>query len=66
VQIVPLPSIHPAPSAEEAVAIAAATEALWPKPYLPADEPADRTLMWRFSGRWWQRDRFIKSERPWG
>lgn len=44
----------------------AAAEALWPKPYLPVEEPADRTLTWRFSGRWWQRDRFIKGERPWG
>ncbi|HUF96748.1 MAG TPA: hypothetical protein VMM60_01390 [Ilumatobacter sp.] len=61
----PAASVFPTPSPEEAVAIMAATEALWPKPYLPADEPVDRTLTWRFSGRWWQRDRFIKAGRPW-
>ena len=44
----------------------AAAEALWPQPHLPAEESADRTLTWRFSGRGWQRDRFIKGERPWG
>jgi hypothetical protein len=59
-------SVSPAPTAEEAVAIVAATEALWPKPHLPDVETTDRTLTWRFSGRWWQRDRFIKGDRPWG
>lgn len=53
------------PSDEEAVAIMAATEALWPRPMAAvADEP-DRTLAWRFSGRWWQRDRFAHADRPW-
>ena len=42
-----------------------AVEALWPKPMLAvADEP-DRTLAWKFSGRWWQRDRFAHASRPW-
>jgi hypothetical protein len=57
--------ISPVPSDEEAVAIMAATEALWPRPMAAvADEP-DRTLAWRFSGRWWQRDRFAHADRPW-
>lgn len=57
--------IRPVPTAEEAAAVMAAVEALWPRP-LPAvaDEPA-RTLAWRFSGRWWQRDRFAHADRPW-
>lgn len=57
--------ISPVPTTEEAAAIVAATEALWPKPLLAtADEP-DRSLAWRFSGRWWQRDRFAHADRPW-
>lgn len=57
--------ISPAPTEEEAVAIMAAVEGLWPKPVaITAPEP-DRTLAWRFSGRWWQRDRFAHAERPW-
>ncbi|MCB0967746.1 MAG: hypothetical protein KDB37_12995 [Ilumatobacter sp.] len=59
------PTITPAPTAEEAAAVLAAVEALWPKPMLAvADEP-DRTLAWKFSGRWWQRDRFAHASRPW-
>ena len=57
--------ISPVPSDEEAVAILAAVEALWPTP-VPASAPErDRTVAWRFSGRWWQRDRFSRAERPW-
>ncbi len=58
--------ISPTPSEEEAAAIMAAVEGLWPKPVvggLPADR--DRTMSWRFSGRWWQRDRYSRSDRPW-
>jgi hypothetical protein len=58
-------AINPAPTSEEAVAIVAATEALWPKPMMADHADRDRTLAWRFSGRWWQRDRFAKSDRPW-
>ena len=58
-------AISPAPTSEEAAAIVAATEALWPKPMLVEHADRDRTLAWRFSGRWWQRDRFVKSDRPW-
>jgi hypothetical protein len=57
--------ISPVPSDEEAVAIMAAVEALWPMPVLPAPPEQHRTLAWRFSGRWWQRDRFAHADRPW-
>lgn len=57
--------ITPAPTAEEAVAIVAAHEALWPKPVVAGGAGTDRTLAWRFSGRWWQRDRFAHADRPW-
>ncbi len=57
--------ISPAPTAEEAAAIVAAVEALWPKPAMAVVEPPDSTLAWRFSGRWWQRDRFAHGDRPW-
>jgi hypothetical protein len=57
--------ISPAPTDEEAAAIAAAVEALWPKPVATPSPPRDRSLTWRFSGRWWQRDRFAPSDRPW-
>jgi hypothetical protein len=58
-------SITPAPTDEEAAAIAAALEAMWPRPS-PVLQPAQsQTLAWRFSGRWWQRDRMAAPDRPW-
>lgn len=61
-----LGSITPAPTDEEAAAIVAAVEALWPKPVImAADEPGDRPMAWRLSGRWWQRDRWAHADRPW-
>ena len=44
--------ITPAPTDEEAAAIVAAHEALWPRPALATGQGA-RTPAWRFSGRWW-------------
>jgi len=58
------PLISPAPTEAEAAAVMAAIEALWPKPPLVPPEPV-RTLAWRFSGRWWQRDRLAHADRPW-
>jgi hypothetical protein len=47
--------ISPAPTAEEAVAIVAAVEALWPKPVVIDDaQNLLRVPAWRFSGRWWR------------
>lgn len=57
--------ISPVPSDDEAVAIMAAVEALWPKPAMAAPHEQDRTMAWRFSGRWWQRDRLAHADRPW-
>jgi hypothetical protein len=57
--------ITPAPTAEEAAAIVAAHEALWPKPVVVGAAGRNRALAWRFSGRWWQRDRFAHADRPW-
>jgi hypothetical protein len=62
---VPSTEITPLPTDEEAAAIVAAVEALWPKPNAVVTGPSDRSPAWRFSGRWWQRDRFASAERPW-
>ena len=58
-------TISPAPTPEEAAAVMAAVEALWPKPVAAAPAEVDRTLAWRYSGRWWQRDRLAHASRPW-
>ena len=58
-------SINRAPTDEEAAAIAAALEALWPRPVTVAQPERAPTLAWRFSGRWWQRDRMAAPDRPW-
>lgn len=56
----------PEPTDEEAVAIMAATEALWPRPVVLADEPATRrSNAWRFSGRWWSLPIPVRRDRPW-
>jgi hypothetical protein len=57
--------LRPVPSDEEAAAIAAAVEALWPRAQPVVDRYSEPTLAWRFSGRWWQRDRLAASDRPW-
>jgi hypothetical protein len=61
----PTISIRLAPTDEEAAAIVAAVEALWPKPSIAVPVERRGTLAWRFSGRWWQRDRMAHPERPW-
>jgi len=57
--------ITPTPTDEEAAAIMAATEALWPKPVVavPADD-ATPSRSWRFSGRWWSVPVPARRERP--
>jgi hypothetical protein len=57
--------ITPAPTDEEAAAIVAATEALWPKPVVLASavEPP-RVPAWRFSGRWWSLPLPMRRDRP--
>jgi hypothetical protein len=58
-------SVHPAPTAEEAAAIVAALEAVWPRPVVPAPEAAGRrSTSWRFSGRWWSKPLPSRRDRP--
>jgi len=49
---------------EEAAAILAAMEVLWPKPVVEVDPPAQRPSPWRFSGRWWAGPTPISRARP--
>jgi hypothetical protein len=55
--------VTPSPTEEEAVAIAAAVEAAWPRPVAAA--PAPQTPRWRFSGRWWTKPVPARRDRPW-
>jgi hypothetical protein len=58
--------IRPEPSDEEAAAIAAAVEALWPRRVVVV--PADHhhaTAGWRWSGRWWAKPVAARRDRPW-
>jgi hypothetical protein len=57
--------ISPAPTPEEAAAIVAAVEALWPRPVVMADEQNPlRAPTWRFSARWWARPLPQRRDRP--
>jgi hypothetical protein len=56
--------VTPAPTDEEAAAITAAVEALWPKPVGAATPPPTRSTAWRFSGRWWSRPVPARRDRP--
>lgn len=57
--------ISPAPTAEEAAAIMAGIEALWPRPIAPsASEASGRSTNWRFSGRWWASNHVVRRGRP--
>ena len=44
-------AIRPSPTDEEAAALAAALELLWPTPTAAEQDSVSST--WRFSGRWW-------------
>ncbi len=55
--------IIPAPTDEEAAAIAAAVEVAWPRP--ATDEGRGRPNRWRFSGRWWAQPIPLRRARPW-
>ena len=58
------PDITPAPTVEEAVAIAAAMHALWPAPVIVSPEQRARDTAWKFSGRWWNRPLPARRDRP--
>ena len=55
--------ITPSPTVEEATAITAAIEALWPKP-VAASASAHVNTAWRFSGRWWGTASTTRRSRP--
>ena len=49
---------------EEAVAIAAAVQAMWPVPVVAVDDEVERDTSWKFSGRWWNRPTASRRQRP--
>jgi hypothetical protein len=61
----PAASMRPTPTDEEAVAIVAAVDALWPKPVVEVRTTEDRDRSWKFSGRWWARPVAVRRDRPW-
>lgn len=56
--------ISPTPTDEEAVVIAAAMRALWPRPVVVSDEVRARSTVWKFSGRWWSVPLPMRRDRP--
>jgi len=56
-------AIRPVPTDEEAAAITAAIEVLWPRPGVVG--ASDPTPAWRFSGRWWAKPVAARRQRPW-
>jgi hypothetical protein len=58
-------TITPAPTDEEAAAIVAAVEALWPRPVADFALERRRAGAWRFSGRWWTQPLPLRRARPW-
>jgi hypothetical protein len=58
-------SITPAATEEEAVAIVAALEAMWPRPVVAESDPERRPGVWKWSGRWWSQPIPLRRARPW-
>lgn len=58
-------NVSPAATDEEAAAIVAALDVLWPQHTADAIEPARRAEVWRFSGRWWSQPIPLRRARPW-
>ncbi len=56
--------ITPDPTEDEAVAIVAAMEVLWPRPVIVDEEERRRQTTWRFSGRWWAKPVPTRRDRP--
>jgi hypothetical protein len=56
--------IEPEPSDEEAAAVIAAIEALWPRPINDASSSRIVSSAWRFSGRWWSGNSPVRQSRP--
>jgi len=60
----PALSVSPAPTEDEAAAIMAAVEVLWPKPVV-IGVPARPRSAWKFSNRWWSQPLPLRRARPW-
>lgn len=58
-------SMTPMPSDEEAAAIVAAVEAMWPGQPGGPGEANGRPSVWKFSGRWWSQPIPLRRARPW-
>ncbi|MEO8697762.1 MAG: hypothetical protein ABI658_29965 [Acidimicrobiales bacterium] len=56
--------IDPVPSDEEAAAVVAAIEVLWPRPGSAATNARIVSPAWRFSGRWWSGTSVVRQSRP--
>jgi hypothetical protein len=56
--------ITPVPTVEEAVAVAAALEAGWPRLVVADSGPRNQPSRWRFSGRWWAKPVPTRRARP--
>jgi hypothetical protein len=57
--------ITPTPTDEEAAALVAAVDALWPRPVVAAaEQQRAREATWRFSGRWWAKPLPHRRDRP--
>ncbi len=58
-------SISPAPTDEEAAAIAAAVTMMWPQPVVASSfTNKNVNVSWRFSGRWWATNHITRRSRP--
>ncbi|MHB1855470.1 MAG: hypothetical protein ACYCSJ_06775 [Acidimicrobiales bacterium] len=57
-------SLQP-PNEDEAAAIVAAVEAVWPRPKAGAGDEETPPTAWRFSGRWWAVPQVARRDRPW-
>lgn len=68
-QTSPPHGLRPRPEPDPAVValVAAAADAVWPRPAPPrVDDAADPVhRAWRFSGRWWSRPAVARRDRPW-
>ncbi|CAN5859323.1 MAG: hypothetical protein ACR2HP_08455 [Ilumatobacteraceae bacterium] len=58
-------TITPVPTDEEAAAIVAAVDALWPRPVADTSIDPLRLSVWKFSGRWWTQPIPLRRARPW-
>jgi hypothetical protein len=57
-------AVSPTPTEEEAAAIVAAVELLWPRATAD-DRSGRRQSAWKFSGRWWTQPIPLRRARPW-